>query len=97
MEQNPTTPWGLSRLDSYAPTGELPEVATELDPMSQTTRYRDAANQPMAIDEQCAGRCAAPPTTRSGADSDVSYAGDATDEAHRDDAPDGDEEGGGCH
>ncbi|MGW1373939.1 putative ATP-grasp-modified RiPP [Streptomyces sp. NPDC002446] len=87
MEQNPTTPWGLSRLDTYAPPGERPEVSAELDPASQTTRYRDAADRPVAVDEQRAGRCAAPPATRSPADGEPApYADDMADQD-----PDGDE------
>ncbi|MGW2634518.1 putative ATP-grasp-modified RiPP [Streptomyces chattanoogensis] len=81
MEQNPTAPWGLSRLDAYAPAGEAPEVTTELDPASQTTRYRDTADRPWAVDEQRAGRCAAPPATRSDQSSDAPHTddGDSTD------------------
>ncbi|MFF4696265.1 putative ATP-grasp-modified RiPP [Streptomyces chattanoogensis] len=78
------TAWGLSRLDSYSPTGELPEVQAELDPTSQTTRYLDAAGRPVTIDRQGAGRCPAPPTTRSGADGDAPHTDDG-------DGADGDE------
>ncbi|UQA91880.1 putative ATP-grasp-modified RiPP [Streptomyces halobius] len=95
MEQNPATPWGLSRLGSYAPAGEQPEVTAELDPTSQTTRYRDAADQPVAIDEQRAGRCAAPSTTRPQGQGDGGgYTDDADDiddidEVHGDEGSDG--------
>ncbi|MEU9115280.1 putative ATP-grasp-modified RiPP [Streptomyces sp. NPDC048483] len=71
MDQNPTAPWGLSRLAPSSPAEELPEVTAELDPTSQTARYLDATGKPAEIDPQSAGRCGAP-ATRSGTAPDVS-------------------------